>query len=213
MTVIGVLLDKAAVQLPEDWRRIPLGEFERQVLHQSREALGPIMSIPAVEAHLRAVLDDLQAVAVELRLVQPCATSGRLLGRDGTTGANEGEHVAGIPATLTSISSGVTAPSPSSHSRRMQLGAVATYGRRCFITSASAARISWRTIISSNVESAFSMIKAKFRDNVRSKTPGAMVNEVLCKLICHNICVLIQEAHELGIEVKFQGTRRAQHSP
>ena len=46
----------------------------------------------------------------------------------------------------------------------------------------------------SNVESAFSMIKAKFRDNVRSKTPVAMVNEVLCKLICHNICVLIQEA-------------------
>ena len=47
------------------------------------------------------------------------------------------------------------------------------------------------------------MIKAKFRDHVRSKTPVAMVNEVLCKLICHNICVLIQEAHELGIDVKF----------
>ena len=41
--------------------------------------------------------------------------------------------------------------------------------------------------------------KAKFRDHVRSKTPVAMVNEVFCKLICHNICVLIQEAHELGI--------------
>ncbi len=38
------------------------------------------------------------------------------------------------------------------------------------------------------------MIKAKFRDHVRSKTPVAMVNEVLCKLICHNICVLVQEA-------------------
>jgi hypothetical protein len=47
------------------------------------------------------------------------------------------------------------------------------------------------------------MIKAKFRDHVRSKTPVAMVNEVLCKLICHNICVLIQEAHELGIDVRF----------
>ena len=42
------------------------------------------------------------------------------------------------------------------------------------------------------------MIKAKFRDHVRSKTPVAMVNEVLCKIICHNICVLIQETHELG---------------
>ena len=29
----------------------------------------------------------------------------------------------------------------------------------------------------SNVESTFSMIKAKFRDHVRSKTPVAMVNE------------------------------------
>jgi transposase len=56
-----------------------------------------------------------------------------------------------------------------------------------------------------NVESTFSMIKAKFRDHVRSRTPVAMVNEVLCKIICHNICVLIQEAHELGIEAKFQG--------
>ena len=28
----------------------------------------------------------------------------------------------------------------------------------------------------------------------------AMVNEVLCKIICHNICCLIQESHELGIE-------------
>ena len=44
----------------------------------------------------------------------------------------------------------------------------------------------------SNVESVFSMIKAKFRDHVRSKTDVAMVNEVLCKIICHNICCLIQ---------------------
>jgi transposase len=56
----------------------------------------------------------------------------------------------------------------------------------------------------SNVESTFSMIKAKFRDNVRSKTPVAMVNEVLCKIICHNICVLIQEAQELGIDPTFK---------
>jgi hypothetical protein len=49
------------------------------------------------------------------------------------------------------------------------------------------------------------MLVPKFRDHVRSRTPVAMVNEVLCKLISHNICVLIQEAHELGIEVNFQG--------
>lgn len=55
----------------------------------------------------------------------------------------------------------------------------------------------------SNVESTFSMIKAKFRDHVRSKTDAAMVNEVLCKIICHNICCLIQESHELGIDTVF----------
>jgi hypothetical protein len=30
-----------------------------------------------------------------------------------------------------------------------------------------------------------------------------MVNEVLCKIVCHNISVLIQETHELGINVEF----------
>ena len=52
----------------------------------------------------------------------------------------------------------------------------------------------------SNVESTFSMIKAKFRDHVRSKTDVAMKNEVLCKILCHNICCLISAMHELGIE-------------
>ena len=36
----------------------------------------------------------------------------------------------------------------------------------------------------SNVESVFSMIKAKFRDHVRSKTDVTMVNEVLCARSC-----------------------------
>jgi transposase/predicted nucleic acid-binding Zn finger protein len=44
----------------------------------------------------------------------------------------------------------------------------------------------------SNIETAFSMIKAKFGGSVRAKTPIAQVNEVLCKILCHNICVLIQ---------------------
>ncbi len=55
----------------------------------------------------------------------------------------------------------------------------------------------------SNVESTFSMIKAKFRDHVRSKTEVAMTNEVLCKVLCHNICCLIQSMYELGIEPMF----------
>jgi hypothetical protein len=55
----------------------------------------------------------------------------------------------------------------------------------------------------SNVESTFSMIKRKFGDAVRAKSDVAMVNEVLCKLIAHNLCCLIQEEHELGIESVF----------
>src|SRR4029078_2628479 len=40
----------------------------------------------------------------------------------------------------------------------------------------------------SNVESTFSMVKAKFGDSCRSKCHVAMKNEVLAKLVCHNIC-------------------------
>jgi transposase len=55
----------------------------------------------------------------------------------------------------------------------------------------------------SNVESTFSMIKRKFGDSVRSKTDVAMKNEVLAKLVCHNICCVNQEAFELGIDPGF----------
>ena len=58
----------------------------------------------------------------------------------------------------------------------------------------------------SNVESTMSMIKAKFRDHVRSKTDVAMKNEVLCKVLCHNICRLIHAIHELGITPTFADT-------
>ena len=55
----------------------------------------------------------------------------------------------------------------------------------------------------SNVESTISAIKRKFGDAVRSKTDTAMVNESLCKVLAHNICVVIQEQAELGIEPVF----------
>jgi transposase len=55
----------------------------------------------------------------------------------------------------------------------------------------------------SNVESTFSAIKRKFGDSIRSRTENAMVNECLCKILCHNICCLIQEQCELGIEPIF----------
>lgn len=56
----------------------------------------------------------------------------------------------------------------------------------------------------SNVETTFSMIKRKFGDFVRSKTDTAMTNEVLCKVLCHNIVVVIHEAAALGITAEFR---------
>ncbi len=57
----------------------------------------------------------------------------------------------------------------------------------------------------SNVESTFSAIKRKFGDSVKSKTDAAMKNEVLCKILAHNLCVCIAEWHTLGIEPVFGG--------
>lgn len=55
----------------------------------------------------------------------------------------------------------------------------------------------------SNVETTFMMIKTKFGDALRSKTETAMVNEALCKVLCHNLCCLITSMHELELKPKF----------
>jgi hypothetical protein len=44
-------------------------------------------------------------------------------------------------------------------------------------------------------------IKAKFRDSLRSKSDVGQMNEVLGKVICHNLCVLIACIHEIGLSV------------
>ncbi|MBT4271783.1 transposase [archaeon] len=55
----------------------------------------------------------------------------------------------------------------------------------------------------SNAETTVHMIKSKFGDRVRSKLWTAQVNEVLCKIIAHNICCVIMEMNELGLESNF----------
>ncbi len=55
----------------------------------------------------------------------------------------------------------------------------------------------------SNVESTFSMIKAKFGDGLRSRTKTAQINEALCKILCHNLCCVIQSMFELNIKPEF----------
>jgi transposase len=55
----------------------------------------------------------------------------------------------------------------------------------------------------SNVETTFSMIKAKFGDALMSKSETGQVNEVLCKILAHNIVVVGQAAIECGIAPNF----------
>jgi transposase len=55
----------------------------------------------------------------------------------------------------------------------------------------------------SHVESSFSAVKRKFGDSVRSRNDVAMVNEVLCKFLCNNLCCVILSQIELGIAAEF----------
>lgn len=55
----------------------------------------------------------------------------------------------------------------------------------------------------SNAETVFAMMKRKFSPMLRTRNFTSQTNEVLTMAICHNLCVLIQEIFELGIEVNF----------
>jgi hypothetical protein len=53
------------------------------------------------------------------------------------------------------------------------------------------------------IETAYSMIKGNFGSALRSKSDTGQINEALCKVLCNNICVLIQAMHEPGVEPTF----------
>lgn len=55
----------------------------------------------------------------------------------------------------------------------------------------------------SNIETCFAMIKRKFGDFLRCKSDKSQENEILCKVLTHNIVVLIHEIFELKLEVNF----------
>lgn len=59
----------------------------------------------------------------------------------------------------------------------------------------------------SNAESSFWMLKSKFSEQICSKTKTAQRNELYCKVLCHNICCVIQSMYELGIEPDFIGKK------
>jgi predicted nucleic acid-binding Zn finger protein len=65
----------------------------------------------------------------------------------------------------------------------------------------------------SNAESTFSAIKRKFGDSVRSKTEPATVNEVLAKIVCHNIACVIHAWYEMGIDPANFGMPKTEGEP
>lgn len=61
--------------------------------------------------------------------------------------------------------------------------------------------------VRSNVETTFSMIKRKQSMKLRTKNEVSQTNEILIKCLVHNLCVLIQEYFELGIDIDFINMR------
>jgi transposase len=56
----------------------------------------------------------------------------------------------------------------------------------------------------SNVETTFSMIKLRFGEFLKCRNFVAQRNELVMKLICHNICCLVEEMFERNIKVNFK---------
>jgi len=61
----------------------------------------------------------------------------------------------------------------------------------------------------SNAESVFNMMKRKFGTHLYSKSEVGQINEILCKALAHNICVLIQEYHENDVKRNFSKCAKA----
>lgn len=55
----------------------------------------------------------------------------------------------------------------------------------------------------SNVESTFSMMKRKFSDYLKSRKDQSQKNEILCKVVCHNISVLVNGIFELDLKLEW----------
>ena len=61
----------------------------------------------------------------------------------------------------------------------------------------------------SNVETVFHMIKSRGGEVLLSKTGSAQVNEVLLRVLCHNICVVNKAMYQLGITGEFDSRELA----
>ncbi len=61
----------------------------------------------------------------------------------------------------------------------------------------------------SNIESCFSMIKRKFGNNIKCKKETSQDNEILAKILAHNICILVQELFLNQIDINFNKCQEA----
>jgi transposase len=151
--------------------------------------------VTAIEIHERNAADTkqlpalVQATARNFAVAEVSADKAYGSTQNAATIANVG----GAP--FISLKRNATGTSPQATSAWSKMFGYFTYRREEFL-----AHYHKR----SNVESTFSMIKRKFGDFVRSKTDVAMVNEVLCKVLAHNLVVLIHEMYELGIVPVFE---------
>lgn len=59
----------------------------------------------------------------------------------------------------------------------------------------------------SNSEANFSALKARFGERLFTKNVTAGINELLVRVLCYNITVLIQESFESGIKIDFAACR------
>ncbi len=65
----------------------------------------------------------------------------------------------------------------------------------------------------SNIETVMWMLKSKFGGAVRSKTPTAQMNEVLCKCLCHNLACIVQAIFSAGLMPRFWKDAEPQPMP
>lgn len=61
----------------------------------------------------------------------------------------------------------------------------------------------------SNAETGFWMIKQRFGQHIKSRNTIGQTNEILCKVLCHNIAVLVQETFLSGLETDFYRAKEA----
>ena len=60
----------------------------------------------------------------------------------------------------------------------------------------------------SNAESGMFMIKQRFGDLTHIRGEVGAKNDVLCKILCHNLCILVQELFNLNLDFSFEQIRK-----